>query len=182
MKGALMTNPIDPRAKTFERLFERMDRNEDGAISRKEVGKHLKAAQVPGGLFGVVHNKTKDSFMDKLDSDQSGGVTWGEFKGVAADILPASIKNETGRIDASLADSTFGDFDRNKDGGISESELKRGTYELLPEDTSFRGTMAEVAAKLGIDALDADGDGAVTRDEFDDAVHDADVLSAAGED
>ena len=143
-----MTNRIDPRAKTFEHLFERMDRNDDGAISRKEVGKHLKAAEVPGGLFGVVHSKTKDSFMAKLDSDRSGGVTWGEFKGVAADILPASLKNETGRIDATLADSAFTDFDRNKDGGISESELKHGTYELLPEDTSFRGTMAEVAAQF----------------------------------
>ena len=177
-----MPNRIGDGPKTFERLFDRMDRNDDGGVSRKEVGKHLKAAKVPGGLFGVVHNKAEKKFMDNLDSDKNGAVTWSEFKGVVGDLLPASIKNEKGEIDRHLADSTFTDFDRNKDGGISESELKSGTYDLLPEDTSFRGTMAEVAAKLGMDALDADRNGSVGRDEFDDAVIEASLLGKPSED
>ena len=177
-----MPNRIDAKPKTFERLFERMDRNKDGQVSRPEVGKHLKEADVPGGLFGVVHDKAKDGFMDKLDTDQSGGVTWGEFKGVAADLLPASIKDDAGRIDAARVDETFRSFDANSDGGISEKELKDGTHARLPEGTSFRGTLAEVAAKLGMDALDADSDGRVSRQEFENASAHASELIQPQED
>jgi hypothetical protein len=57
-----------------------MERNDDGGVSLKEVGKHLKAAKVPGGLFGVVHDKAENKFMDNLDSAKNGAVTWSEFK------------------------------------------------------------------------------------------------------
>jgi hypothetical protein len=177
-----MPNGIGNKPQTFDRLFERMDRNADGEVSKKEVKKHLKDAKVPKGLFGVIHSKASDGFIDNLDQDGNGSVNWNEFKGVAKDMLPADIKDIDGRIDPALADQTFGDLDTDQDGGVSSKELEVGTFDRLPEGQAFRGALAEVAAKLAMDALDTDGDGAIRRDEFDEAVEHASALATEEDD
>jgi Ca2+-binding EF-hand superfamily protein len=168
-----MTRPVDNKPKTFHRLFDRMDRNDDGAISKKEVGKHLKEAKVPSGLFGAVHSAAKDGFMENLDTNKDERVSWQEFQGAASSLLPADLRGVDGRIAPERAGGVFADFDANKDGNISADELEKGTLERLPENTSFRGTVAEVAARLGLDALDADGDALISAKEFDQAASDA---------
>ena len=177
-----MPNRIGNKPQTFDRLFDRMDGNSDGEVSKKEVKKHLKDTKVPKGMFGVIHSKASDGFIDNLDKDGSGSVNWNEFKGVAKDMLPADIKDVDGRIDPALADQTFSDLDANKDGAVSGKELETGTYDRLPEGQAFRGTLAEVAAKLGMDALDTDRNGGIAREEFDEAVQHASALATSEDD
>jgi len=163
---------------TYNKLFTRMDRDADGAVEPKEVTKHLKNAGVDAGFLGMVHNTAKDKFMKTLDADKSGGVTWDEFQGVTKDLLPSSVRDADGKIDADLANKTFEKLDRNGDGGVNRSELEKGTLDALPQDASFRGTTAEIAAKLGLDAFDANRDRLISREEFNTALSDADALLA----
>lgn len=173
-----MSNRIGNKLPVFENLFARMDKNNDGAVSKSEVGKHLKEADVPHGLFGIVHSKVKDGFMENLDGNKDGGVTWNEFQDVAAGILLKSMQTEDGGIDPTLADDAFGEFDTDQDGAIDAKELERGTLNRIPEGKAFRGVMAEVGAKLGMDALDTNRDKQVSKEEFDAAVAHASELSS----
>ena len=172
-----MPNRIGDKPQTFARLFERMDRDNDGTVSKSEVKKHLKEAGVKPGPFGMVHSKASEAFIDNLDKNNSERVSWNEFKGVAKDLMPSEIKNVEGRIDPQLADAAFTELDANKDGAVSKSELTEATYKQLPENQSYRSRIAEVAAKLGMDALDTDRDGAIERLEFDEAVQHASDLA-----
>ena len=172
-----MSNRIGNKPQTFNRLFERMDRDSDGTVTKSEVKSHLKDAGVKAGPFGMVHSKASEAFIDNLDKNNSERVSWNEFKGVAKDLMPADIKNAEGRIDPELADSAFTELDANKDGSVSKDELQAATYNQLPESTSYRSRIAEVAAKLGMDALDTDRDGAIERPEFDEAVQHASDLA-----
>jgi Ca2+-binding EF-hand superfamily protein len=178
MEEMLMPNRIGNKPPVFENLFARMDKNSDGAVSKSEVGKHLKKADVPSGLFGAVHSKTKDGFMEKLDVNRDGGITWDEFQGVAAETLPQSMRTEGGGINVDLADEAFAEFDSDLDGSIDEKELQKGTYNRIPKGTSFRGVMAEVGAKLGMDALDTNSDKLISKNEFDAAVTHASDLNS----
>ena len=173
-----MPNRVGNKPQTFDRLFDRMDRNQDEAISKGEVKSHLKDAGVKAGLFGIVHDKASSAFIDNLDTSKDGKVTWDEFSGVAKDVMPGDVQDAQGRIDPQLADAAFTELDANKDGAVSARELERGTLNRLPEDTSFRSTIAEVAAKLGMDALDTDRNGGIERAEYDQAVADAGELVA----
>jgi Ca2+-binding EF-hand superfamily protein len=172
-----MSNRIGNKPQTFNRLFERMDRDSDGAVTKSEVKAHLKDAGVKAGPFGMVHSKASEAFIDNLDKNNSERVSWNEFKGVAKDLMPADIKNAEGRIDPQLADAAFTELDANKDGSVSKDELKTATLNQLPESQSYRSRIAEVAAKLGMDALDTDRDGAIERPEFDEAVQHASDLA-----
>ena len=176
-----MPNRIGNKPQTFDRLFERMDRDGDGSVSKNEVKKHLKDAGVKAGPFGMVHSKASEAFIDNLDKDKNEAVSWSEFQGVAKDLMPAHIKNTDGRIDPELANSAFKELDANQDGSVSKDELRTATYNQLPENQSYRSRIAEVAAKLGIDALDTDRDGAIERSEFDEAVqHASDLANGSG--
>ena len=172
-----MPNRIGDKPRTFDRLFERMDRDKNGTVSQGEVKKHLKDAGVKAGPFGMVHSKASEAFIDNLDKNKSEGVSWNEFRGVAKDLMPADIKDAQGRIDPRLADAAFTELDANKDGSVSKDELKTATLNQLPESQSYRSRIAEVAAKLGMDALDTDRDGAIERPEFDEAVQHASDLA-----
>ena len=176
-----MPNRIGDKPQTFDRLFERMDRDGDGSVSKNEVKKHLKNAGVKAGPFGVVHSKASEAFIDNLDKDKNEAVSWNEFQGVAKDLMPAHIKNADGRIDPELANSAYKELDANQDGSVSKDELRTATYNQLPENQSYRSRIAEVAAKLGIDALDTDRNGAIERPEFDEAVqHASDLANGSG--
>lgn len=177
-----MPNRIGNKPPVFENLFSRMDKNNDGAVSKSEVGKHLKEVDVPSGLFGVIHSKAKDGFMEKLDTNKDGGVTWNEFQGVAAGTLPESMQTEGGGINPALADEAFSEFDSDKDGSIDARELERGTLNRIPKEKAFRGVLAEVGAKLGMDALDGNRDKRVSKEEFDAAVEHASEISSDSQD
>lgn len=166
----------------IQNLFNRMDRNDDQGVTRKEVVKHLKDTDVPAGLFGAVHKKVSEEFIDNLDTNRDKKVTWNEFQGVASELLPAAALGETGRVDRGLINEEFGRLDKDGDGQVTYDELERGTLERLPESTSFKGTVAEVAAKLGMDAIDTNADGGITADELEAVAGEVDLIANHGQD
>jgi Ca2+-binding EF-hand superfamily protein len=147
-------------------LFARIDQNRDKGIDRNEVIAHLKRVGIGGGLFGIVHKKVSTQFMEQLDTNKDEKVTWDEFHAVASQVMPAEIFDEKGQVRPELVDQVFAAMDLNKDGGVSREEIEKTTLAKLPEDTSFKDTIAEVASKLGVDALDLNKDGKVTKAEL----------------
>lgn len=158
-------------------LFKRMDRDNDQGVTRKEVVEHLKDTDVPAGLFGAVHKKVSEEFVDNLDTNRDKRVTWNEFQGVARDLLPQAALDESGQVDRALIGTEFGRLDKNSDGQVTYAELEKGTLERLPESTSFKGTVAEVAAKLGMDALDTDTSGTISAEELEAVANEVDVIA-----
>ena len=158
-------------------LFNRMDRDGDQGVNRKEVVKHLKGADVPSGPFGAVHKKVSREFIDNLDTNKDEKVTSKEFQGVASDLLPGEALDDKGRVDRPMLGEEFGKLDKDADGKVTYDELERGTYERLPEDTSYKGIIAEVAAKLGMDALDTNRDGAIGAGEIEAIAGEADLIA-----
>ncbi|MAO83400.1 MAG: hypothetical protein CMH50_05885 [Myxococcales bacterium] len=158
-------------------LFNRMDRDGDEGVNRKEVVKHLKSADVPSGPFGAVHKKVSREFVDNLDTNKDDKVTWNEFQGVASELLPGEALDETGRVNRAMLGREFGRLDKDADGKVTYDEMEKGTYERLPEGTSYKGIIAEVAAKLGMDALDANRDGSIAAEELEAVASEVDLIA-----
>jgi Ca2+-binding EF-hand superfamily protein len=150
----------------FEDLFKRLDRSKDKSLDRNEVIAHLKSVGVSGGLFGIVHKKVADKFIDALDSSRDGKVTLAEFHGVAKQLLPADLFDAEGRVRPDLVEETFRAIDRDGDKKITVKELELAVLAKLPPGTDHREVLAEVASKLGVDALDLDKSGGVSQDEL----------------
>lgn len=147
-------------------LFARIDRDRDKGIERSEVITHLKAVGISGGLFGIVHKTIANSFIEELDKNSDGNVTWQEFKSVAAKVMPSDLFDGAGQLRPELVDEVFATIDKSGDGNVDEAELQSSALDKLPADTSHRGTKATVSAKLGMDALDLDKSGGITRAEL----------------
>jgi hypothetical protein len=62
---------------------------------------------------------------------------------------------------------------------VTYDEMEKGTYERLPEGTSYKGIIAEVAAKLGMDALDANRDGSIAAEELEAVASEVDLIAGA---
>ena len=160
-EAALSPNAPD----TLMTLFERMDANKDGGISRDEVKGHLTAIKVKAGFMGMVHSKVADKMMDGLDKNDDGLVTWAEFQSIASELLPDSLFDDNGAMRMELIQEHFAGFDRDQDGSVSLDELKDGIKELLPEGTSHASVIADVAAKFMDNTLESDEEKGLTEQE-----------------
>jgi hypothetical protein len=165
-RAALSPEANEEKDSFLTDLFARIDANGDKGVSRKEVIAHLKRVGVGGGFMGLVHKKTADSFLEHLDKDKDKKVTWAEFQAVAQQVMPAALFDEKGNVKPELVDKVYKDLNTKADKGISRKEFEKGADAQLPKDMSFRGTVIEVAAKLGLDALDVDKDGFVSKLEL----------------
>ncbi len=161
--------PTGAQATFFSDLFKRLDRSRDGALNKKEIVAQLKAVGIGGGLFGIIHSKVANKFIEQLDTSGDEKVTLAEFKAIANQILPPTLFDEQGHVQPELVDETFQTLDANKDGRITVAELEAGLLAQLPEDTDHKTIIAEVGAKMGVDALDLDRDGGIQRGEMDTA-------------
>jgi Ca2+-binding EF-hand superfamily protein len=153
---------------TLHALFVRLDRDKSGDIDRDEVKKHLLDLGIGKGLLGgTVLKKGVDLFMQKLDASGDDRVTWKELVIGGKHLLPPGVVGSDGKLDASLGASVFAaiagaspkaDIDAVKtfvSGKLSGSPL-----------ALVAGTISDSAAKLAVDALDADKDGAFTKDDL----------------
>lgn len=147
-------------------LFARLDANRDQGIDRAEVIKHLKNVGIGGGLFGIIHKTAADKFIEQLDTNGDKRVTWAEFQAVAQQVLPATIFDEQGNVRPDLVEQVYAELDANRSGGVNLDELKAGAGKQVPADMTLRGTVIEIAAKLGLDALDTNRNGLIEKLEL----------------
>ena len=147
-------------------LFVRINQNKDTGIDRKEVIEHLKKVGIKGGFLGLVHSGVADAFLENLDTNKDEKVTWEEFYGVAATVMPPEIFDQEGKIRPDLIDEVFAKLDRNGSGTINRKEIEHSALANMPKDTSHKDKKADVAGRLGIDALDFDKSGEITKAEL----------------
>lgn len=158
-------------------LFQRMDANKDEGLDRDEIIAHLKHVKVKGGFLGLVYGAVASKFIEDLDTDRNERVSPAEFRAIAKKVLPESIFDEDGRVKFDRLDETFATFDADRSGGATQPELYDATFQALGPDAEHRKVMADVASKLGVDALDRDGDKEISRDELERAARTVDGLS-----
>ena len=78
----VITNHFD----TPEDAFNFFDKNGDGTLSKKEIVKLLKQAEISGFIRGVVSSK----LIEGYDKDGDGKVNWKEFKFAVDEISKAN--------------------------------------------------------------------------------------------
>jgi Ca2+-binding EF-hand superfamily protein len=167
---------LKPEDTLLGTLFRRIDSSGDKGIERSEVIEHLKRVGIKGGFLGLVHSSVADKFMESLDANKDAKVTMGEFGAVAQQLLPAELFASDGSVKLDLLDEFLASVDKNRSGGISRKELDAGTLARLPKDTKHKKTVSNVAARMGMDALDTDQSGEIDREELERA---AEAVTAA---
>lgn len=129
---------------TMRKIFQSMDKNFDGVLTRDEV---------VGGLKKMGSKDPEDEadhIFEVADTDENGNIEFSEFCTAAMD---KAVLLHRPRLEAA-----FNMFDKNKNGKISFQELK----EMLKGNEGFTD---EIFVEL-IGECDIDGDGEIDFQEF----------------
>lgn len=105
-----------------------------------------------------------DKLMEVLDKDRNGKVTWGEFQAFRTEILGAIAPGvEPGSAPEKVKAAATGSFGKvdggatgNGDGKLSYLELQKSTQAQLPAGTEHADLVAQLGARIAIDAGDTD--------------------------
>lgn len=98
-----------------------------------------------------------DKLMQQLDKDGDGVVSWAEFKAFEAQTLSTIAPGATDAASARASAGTqFDKFDKNGDASLNYGELAAGTQAALPPGTEHGDLIAQLAARIALDAIDTD--------------------------
>lgn len=162
------TNDVTgPIGRVFNRILGQSD-NAKGtagmAFNKAQVktylDKNLKFAD--GEWFrGKKLDGVADKLMETLDADKNGLVGWAEFQTFKAQVLqqvaPGVDGNSTPDQVNTAAGAKFDKFDKKrKDGSLNFDELQAGTKSELPKDTDHADLIAQLGARIALDAVDTD--------------------------
>ena len=140
---------VAPARAQIPQLFQTLDQNADGVLSRSELGVFSQSAIGPNGQPLDVAGK--QTHFDTLDLNSDGKISYEEFEQAASTASMASSSN-TGLQDAeSAAGSILAHFDQDHDGQLNLDEL-----------AGFLAASHGLTAEM----LDVDGDGFITKDEL----------------
>ena len=159
---------------SVSRLFKRVSGGQPN-IDRPKVEGYLKDLGVGSGLLGGQKVKQgADWFMSKFDNaPKDGVVTWKEFVANGRHLVPPGIADDKGHLSPAKVSAVF---DEIAGSGTPKASKESVASYIEPKITGmaamFAGTIADATAKFAVDALDADGDGAFTRDDLTDLVKD----------
>jgi Ca2+-binding EF-hand superfamily protein len=160
---------------TRQSLFNRLDRNGDGAVNRGELKKLGQEADVDSGLLGGLKLKgAVDATLDRFDADRDDTISRAEFMAQAHTLIPAGLeidparaRAEPGYVRAQVAAYVARVSGQGPDGAIDRAALEAQIQaELDRAGTPMSGLMAEVAAKIALKTLDGNGDGGLDADEL----------------
>ena len=156
-------------------IFKSIDKNNDNAIDKNEVGQMSDRLKVDS----LAKGKVSDQFFDNFDSNKDGKIKWDEFTSKAATLIPKEAKDRHGNIDTDKMEKTINDtikdVDSNRDGSLSAKEIyakvhaenaPTGLNRLNPIAHKTAEVTADTAAKLSTGLLDANGDGKLSKDEI----------------
>lgn len=155
-----------PLGRTFNRVLGVDESRTDTgnmAFSRGELKNYLdKQLQLADGEWfrGKKLDGVADALMEKMDKDGDGQVAWSEFQSFRQDILkvlaPSAEEGASPEQVAQGAGESFGGIDRDGSGSLEMGELQRSTTSNLPEDTDHADLVAQLGARMAIDAVDTD--------------------------
>jgi Ca2+-binding EF-hand superfamily protein len=138
-------------------LFQKTDSNSDSKVSKDELIASLQ--QSPFAESGQDLTAIADKIMGGQDKDGDGSLTQDEFLSGPPRFDSRSNAVLLQAQEQSGGDPLFARVDADSDGKLTSSEL---TDALGGSSASDATTLAQQV----IDALDSDGDGAVSTDEF----------------
>jgi hypothetical protein len=155
-----------PLGRTFNRVLG-VDaaRTDTGsmAFSRGQLKSYLdQQLQLAEGEWfrGKKLDGVADALMEQMDKDKDGQVAWSEFQSFRQDILkvlaPSVQDGASPEEVAQGASQTFGQIDEDGSSSLSMGELQSNNREALPEGTDHPDLVAQLGARLAIDAVDTD--------------------------
>lgn len=142
-----------PLGRTFNRILGKADNaadTADMAFTRDLLKNYLdKDLQLAEGEWwrGKKLDGVADALMEKLDKDGDGSVSWADFQSFKEDVAKAVGQDPNARFDQ---------IDVNDDDQISMPEMQATTKHELPEDTKHADLIAQLGARITMDAVDTD--------------------------
>ncbi len=140
----------------------------DAAALKKYLDKTLAFAE--GEWFrGKKLSGASEALMEQLDTGKDGQVSWAEFQAFKAETLagiaPGATAGSSEEEVRSAAGSRFDQLDTGRgDGQLNMGELQTGTKAALPKDTAHSDLVAQLGARLALDAVDTDQRGSAVAD------------------
>jgi len=158
-------------------IFDAVDADKSGSVSKDELTAALEADQNLGGLVKEAGLNDVFFVLNQLDTNENQRISWGEFKAHLKKAAEEEVA-ENGHIAAAtrLAEekalaqlrAIFDKLDADEDGAVSKSELQARLEENREEDSLGRVIeQASLNPEWSIlECLDTNKDGFVTWDEF----------------
>ena len=161
-----------PHARFATHVFEKMDENKDGKITREEAQAASKR------LFDKLDQNADDT-LTKAESESGARAIRNEELGARFDELDGDHDGRLTSAEAQVPPQVFQSLDTNKDKSLSKEEFlarpdfraEHRDFEFNRADANHDGKVtreeADKAATTRFDSVDADHDGVITRQEFD---------------
>ena len=135
------------------KLFNKIDKNGDGKISREELFNGLQPYKKE--LSDEELRKQVDAIFSNIDTDHNNYIEYEEFVRAAID------KNNF--LSVNFLQFAFNYFDKDHDGGITYEEVKNKFYQSDKNKNSFK---AQEQLKKAFNDIDINGDGKLSFEEF----------------
>ncbi len=135
------------------KLFNKIDKNGDGKISREELFNGLQPYKKE--LSDEELRKQVDTIFNNIDTDHNNHIEYEEFVRAAID------KNNF--LSVNFLQFAFNYFDKDHDGGITYEEVKNKFYQSDKNKNSFK---AQEQLQKAFNDIDINGDGKLSFEEF----------------
>ncbi len=168
MRDTQGADVVGPIGRVFNRILGLSDN------AKGTAGKKFNREQIKGYLDnnlklaedewfrGKKLNGVADKLMETLDTDKDGFVGWPEFQAFQGQVLSslapgAKAGDDPAKVGES-AGATFDslDVDRGNGGRLTYDEIKSGAKSQLPKDTEHADLIAQLGARIALDAVDTD--------------------------
>jgi EF hand len=171
-QAALVSGPM---GRVFNRILGQADTASNTAgmkFDKAQLQAYLdRRLQLAEGEFfrGKKLDGVADALMAQLDLDKDGRVGWSEFQVFEQQTLETMAPGlKAGASSDQVRASAGGRFDaldtNQKDGKLSFDELQSGTKKALPEDTDHKDLVAQLGARIALDAVDTDQKNSAVKD------------------
>lgn len=164
----------DEEMEEARRLFEEIDQNGDGQVTRLEAQEAMKKSASIRKALKLWDIREVATFLDDADKDNDGTVSFQEFTSYLASSCIDSFREVVEFVDMpplldedamAEAQALFDSIDKNGNGQVSRSELKSAMRESEAIRRALKVWSYKDCSSM-VDAADTDKDGSMSFDEF----------------